>query len=181
MTMSAQVPAAAPRGIIVKLTAETHQEAVACGRAGAACAIAPYELCPEGGRYAARIATPFSRVASGVFNALRERRRPNPMTFGVATRWGVGIYVLPAERSATADAIESLEIRRDGRVMHPVTSTVAPVQVTRSDGSSATLSRGFFTFSPEIFEPSAGVTVVFVGRAGESTCLLPPDRLTALR
>jgi hypothetical protein len=176
--LSAQAP---QTGIIERLTTETHAQAVACGRRGMDCAVTPYELCPADGRYAARIATPFSRVALAVFDAVKAGRRPNPMTPGAATRWGVGIFVFPAENSAKADAIQRLEIRREGRAIQPTTSTIGPITVKNADGTSRQLARGFFAFDADAFAATADVTVVFVGASGEATCMLDRTRLSALR
>jgi hypothetical protein len=169
-------------GIIVPLTEASRDEAIACGRAGEECAIAPYRLCPAvSARYAARIATPFSRIANSVLDALRERRRPNPMVTGVANGWGIGIYVSPAALSSEADAIQRVELRRKGTVVRPLTSTVAPISVTGADGSTRELSRGFFAFSADAFDSSDDTTVVFIGRAGESQCTLERSQLKQLR
>jgi hypothetical protein len=168
-------------GIIAELTTVTHEQAVACGKMGPACSLAPYELCPSDGRYAARIVTPFSRVASAVNDAKMAGRRPNAMNPGAATRWGVGIYVYPAENSASADAIQRLELRREGRTVQPTTSTVGPLTVKNPDGSTKQLARGFFAFPPEAFAPTTGVTVLFVGNSGETSCVLDRARLAALR
>jgi hypothetical protein len=167
--------------IIERLTVDTRDQAIACGRAGVECAVTPYALCPSNGRYAARIATPFSRVASGVFDALKAGHRPNPMTPGAATRWGVGVFVFPAENSANAEAIQRLEIRRDGRVIRPTTSTVGPIAAKGPEGSTKQLARGFFAFSADAFAPSADVTVVFIGPSGETACILDRTRLKTLR
>jgi hypothetical protein len=175
---SAQSP---ETGIIERLTAETHSQAVACGRSGPDCAVSPYELCPSDGQYSARIATPFSRVAAAVHDAVKTGRRPNPMTPGAATRWGVGIFVFPAENSAKANAIQRLEIRRDGSVIQPTTSTVGPLTTRAPDGSPRPLARGFFAFPASAFSPDAEVTIVFVGTSGEMSCTLERSRLQALR
>jgi len=167
--------------IIERLTVETRDQAIACGRAGVECAVTPYALCPSNGRYAARIATPFSRIASGVFDALKAGRRPNPMPPGAATRWGVGIFVYPAEDSAAAQAIERLEVRRDGRVIRPTTSTVGPIAARGPDGSTKQLARGFFAFPADTFAPSSDVTVVFIAGSGETACILDRTRLKTLR
>lgn len=169
------------RGIVERLTAETHQQAVACGRSGSDCSVIPYELCASDGRYAARIATPFSRVASAVTDAITAGRRPNPMTPGAATRWGVGVFVYPADNSAKAEAIQRLEIRREGRTIQPTTSTVGPLTVKNADGSATQLARGFFAFGADAFAPTADITVVFVGSAGETTCVVDRARLATLR
>jgi hypothetical protein len=168
-------------GIIERLTMDLRDQAIACGRAGIDCAVTPYRVCPSNDRYSAKIVTPFSRIASSVFEALEAGRRPNPMTPGAATRWGVGVLVYPAPRSAKADAIQRLEIRRDGRVIRPITSTVGPIAAEATDGSTSQLSRGFFGVAADVFAPSSDVTLVFIGASGETTCTLDRDRLSALR
>ena len=169
-------------GIIERLTLETHEQAVACGRAGAACAVDPYELCPSRtGRYSARITTPYSRVASGVLEALKKGRRPRPMTPGLATRWGLGVYVFPAEHSINADAIQRVEIRREGHVFRPTTSTVAPFAAEMPDGSRRQLARGFFAFPFGALSPESDATIVFIGAAGDTACTLTRDALRKLR
>ena len=183
IVLLAQATPTAPSGVIPRLTTETLDQAVACGRSGAECAVTPYLLCPDAnGRYAARIATPFSRVASAVFDAQKSGRQGRPMTPVAVNRWGIGIYVFPAARSANADAIQRLELRREGRVITPLTATVGPIAAQIGDGSTTELARGFFTFPPETFSSSADVTVVFIGRSsGETTCLLERSQLQALR
>jgi len=173
-SVAAQLPEA---GIVQRLTAETHEQAVACGQRGAECSVTPYQLCPSDGQYAAHIATPFSRVASAVSDAKGRR----PMTPGAATRWGVGIYVYPAENSAKAESIQRLEIRREGRTIQPTTSTVGPLTVKNADGSTKQSARGFFAFPAEVFAPTAEVTVVFVAGSSQTICVLDSARLRALR
>jgi hypothetical protein len=179
--ISAQSSPPSADGIIERLTMETRDQAIACGRAGIDCAVAPYALCPLNGRYAARIATPYSRVASAVYEALKAGGRPNPMTPGAATRWGVGVFVFPAEDSANAESIQRLEIRREGRVIRPTTSTVGPISARMPDGATKQLTRGFFAFPFDAFAPTADVTVIFVGLSGETACTLERSRLQALR
>jgi hypothetical protein len=168
--------------IIMPLTDESRDEAITCGRAGEECAVAPYRLCPAvSRRYAARIATPFSRVALSVLEALKGRRRPNPMMTAVANGWGVGIYVFPADDSSAADAIRRVELHRKGTVIQPLTSTVTPIRVTGPGGATRELSRGFFAFAPAALDPSDDITVVFIGSAGESRCTLDRAQLKQLR
>jgi hypothetical protein len=141
-----------------------------------------YELCPGNGRYDARIATPFSRVAAAAFDAQKSGRQGRSMEPAAVNRWGIGIYVFPAEQSSDADAIERVEVHSNGKTIPPLTSTVGPIGTTMSDGSTRQLARGFFTFPPETFAPGADVTVVFIGRAsGETSCALDVARLKLLR
>jgi hypothetical protein len=169
-------------GIIPRLSSEAYEQAKLCGRAGEECAVAPYQVCPsERARYSVRVATPFSRVASAVFEGLKSDKPGRGMDRGNANRWGTGIYVLPAERSAGAAGIERLEIRRDGRVIQPLTTTVGPIGVPMPDGSTKQLARGYFAFTPEVFAPSADVTIALTGSSGETKCVVDRSRLAALR
>jgi hypothetical protein len=178
---SAQVPE--PVGILPRLTAESHEAAKACGKQGVECAIAPYQVCPgEAPRYSVRLATPFSRVAQAVFENLKSGKPGRGMDRGNANRWGTGVYVLPADGSASATGIAHVEVRRESLVIQPLTRTVGPIAVTMPDGSSKSLERGYFSFSPEAFTPGVDVTVVLKGATGATTtCVIDRDRLQNLR
>lgn len=168
---------------IKPITREARTEAIACGKSGTDCAIAPYRLCsPEiGPQYSAWIASPFSRVASSIFEALAKHAKPDPMTPGEANGWGVGIYVSPSEDFGTAAAIERIVIRRAGATIEPITTTIAPVAVTNPQGRKKQLSKGFFAFPMEAFAPTSDITIVLIGSAGEATCSLDRRRLSILR
>jgi hypothetical protein len=173
---------AVSQGGIKFLTERTHAEAVACGRAGADCAVEPYLLCPvENERYSAWIASPFSRVASSVYDAIRRRQRVRPMEELGANGWGVGIYVSPAQNYEKAESIKRLAIRRAGKTIEPLTSTLAPVTLRDATGATKQVSKGFFAFPMEIFSPAADITIVFVGPFGEATCTLDRRKLSSLR
>jgi hypothetical protein len=104
------------------------------------------------------------------------------MDRGNANRWGTGIYVLPAEGSASAAGIEHVEVRRESLVIQPLTRTVGPIAVAMPDGSSRNLARGYFSFSPEAFAPGVDVTLVLKGTAGATaTCVVDRARLQTLR
>jgi hypothetical protein len=98
-----------------------------------------------------------------------------------ANRWGVGVYVLPAERSAEAAGIDRIEIRRDGHIIRPLTTTVGPIAVPMPDGSSRRLDRGYFAYPPETFAPTSDVTIALYGSSGESACVIPRAQLQKLR
>ena len=179
LAAGAQEPAA---GVIASLTKETYAEAIACGRAGAECAVKPYQLCPsDQARYAAWIATPFSRVASSVFESVQRRQRPRPMDQGAAILWGVGVYVLPPDDVRRAESIKRVFLRREGKIIEAKTSTLAPVTLAGSDGVKREVSKGFFSFPIDAFAPISDLTVVLVGESGETTCTLERTRLQALR
>jgi hypothetical protein len=170
-------------GILPRLTAESHEEAKACGRQGTECAVTPYQVCPsEAARYSVRLATPFSRVALAVFENLKSGRSGRGMDRGNANRWGTGVYVVPTEGSANAAGIDHVEVRRESLVIQPLTRTVGPIAVAMPDGSSKSLARGYFSFSPEAFAPGVDVTLVLKETAGATTsCVVDRTRLQSLR
>jgi hypothetical protein len=174
------VPPPTP-GVIARLTVETREQAVECGRAGADCAVRPYELCPGDGRYVATLVTPFSRVASAVLDAERNGRSLSRLGAASVNRWGVAIYVSPIQHSTDPESIARLEIRRGGRVILPTKTTVGVVTVTLSDGSTRPSTRGFFAVPADVFEPSTDVDIAFIGSSTQATCRLDRDRLRALR
>ena len=164
------------------LTEDTHEEAVACGRAGESCAVSPYLLCPaENEHYSAWIASPFSRVASSVYEAVRRRQRVRPMEEIGANGWGAGIYVSPARSYDKAESVQRIAIRRAGQTIEPLTSTFAPVILEGPAGVTKQVSKGFFAFPMDVFSPSADITIVFVGPFGEATCALDRRKLSSLR
>jgi hypothetical protein len=167
---------------VQRLTIETHEQAVACGQSGAACAVAPYHLCPtENGPYSAWIATPFSRVASSVHEAFVRKSRMRPMTPGAANGWGVGIYVYPSEQYRGTDAIRNVIIRRGDRTILPITTTIAPVALSDPGGTKKTLAKGFFAFPMDLLDPNSDITIVLIGTGGEVTCPVDGRRLSTLR
>ncbi len=102
-------------------------------------------------------------------------RIPEP---GVANKWGVAVYVLPTQDVEKADSIQKVWVRRAGRTIPPTTTTLAPVTIP---ASGAQLSKGFFAFPTNTFEPGPDVTFVFLGSTGETTCRLDSRALAALR
>ena len=181
---SAQEEEGASRaGVIHKLTAATRQEAVACGAAGADCALRPYELCEDHSEgYSVRLVTPFSRVAAAALEAKNNRQPLGRMGPGAVNQWGVALVVSPAEGSARAEGIGRVEIRRDdGTVIHPRWTTVTPITTTIGDGATRRLQRGFFVFPDDTFSPESDLKVIFVGHAGESICTLEREQLSMLR
>jgi hypothetical protein len=164
------------------LTEETQEQAIACGKSGADCAVRPYLLCSsEIDRYAARLATPFSRVALSVFEAVEQHQRVRPMEPGEVNRFGVGVYVSPGANFETADSIQRVVIRRANRIIQPTTATLAPITVEHASGARKQLSRGFFAFPMDAFSPTADITIVFDGPSGELSCRLTGSNLAALR
>jgi hypothetical protein len=167
---------------IQRLTLGTREEAIRCGESGAACAIAPYRLCPSGtSGKTAWLATPFSRVASYVYEMMQRGERIRPMTPGAANGWGVGIYVSPQQDYNNADAIQSVFIRREGQIFEPLTATIAPVPLIGPGGAEKRLSKGFFAFPMEVFAPTAAITIVLVGSTHTTSCPLDERGLATLR
>ena len=163
------------------LSEETREEAIACGKRGAECAVTPYLLCPSNPRYSVRLATPYSRIAFAVYEAQRRHRQARPPSRGAANHWGVGLYVSPANDSEKADSIERVFIRRANEAIQPMTVTLAPVFVDRADGSKVQLSKGFFAFPMDAFRPLSAITLAFIGPSGEVNCTLDQRKLSNLR
>jgi hypothetical protein len=168
-------------GVVGLLTAHTREEAIECGRAGVRCAVLPYQLCPPGATYIATLMTPFSRIALAELDAEQTGRSLRRMGPAAVNRWGVGIYVSPAEHSSDRGTVGRVELRREGRVIHPVKATVGPLTQTLEDGSTRVSNRGYFVFTADAFEPTASVTIAFVGPSGEATCTLDRARLRGIR
>jgi hypothetical protein len=167
-------------GGITWLSDESYAKAIDCGRSGSDCAVAPYRLCAsELDGYVVSLATPFSRVATSVFEAFRRQRRVRPLNEDAANGWGVGIYVAPDENSDRADGIRSVRLIRRGRPIAPLSATVGPMPAP--NGTSRQLSRGFFAFPIEAFSPAADTTIVLTGAAGEARCTLSAEKLASLR
>jgi hypothetical protein len=163
------------------LDAAAKKEAIACGRSGPDCAVTRYLLCASELRpYVARIATPFSRVAASVFEAERSHGRVVPPETGVVNSWGLGLYVLPAQDTDTADAIVTVFLRRGDQIIEPTTTTLAPMTIEGRSGAKS-LTKGFFSFPMHTFAPTSDLVVVFVGRHGDSSCRLDRQTLSTLR
>jgi len=179
----AQSDAISRGGGIATLTVVTRQEAVECGRAGADCAVTPYDVCPgEAGRYSVRLITPFSRVASAALEAKNNSQPLGRMGPGAVNPWGVALYVAPAQRSSAAEPIQRVEIRRDeGNVIQPKWTTGGPITTLIADGTTRQLTRAFFVFPIDTFTPTAGLTIVLVGESGETACRLDQHQLSTLR
>jgi len=103
------------------------------------------------------------------------------MSPGEANGWGVGIYVFPGEDYDKAEPIERVMIRREGETIQPETITLAPVTLVSAAGAKKEVSKGFFAFPMTAFAPTADVTIVFVGSAGETACTVSREKLTMMR
>jgi hypothetical protein len=101
---------------------------------------------------------------------------------GLANRLGTGIYVSPPGASfEQADSIQRVVIRRGDQIIQPTTTTLAPITIQDAAGDKKQLSRGFFAFLLDAFSPTSDITIVLIGRSGESSCTLPRLKLATLR
>ena len=170
-----------PTGPIERLTSETRETALACGRSGAECAVQRYELCREGNaHYAVRLITPFSRVAEAAFDSQQTGKPLGRMGPATVNRWGIALSVAPAERSESAAAIKSVWIQRGQVRIQPTRSTVGPLTTEGTDGSPRQLARGFFVFPGSAFEPTSDITILLVGSSVDS-CTVSRERLQNLQ
>jgi hypothetical protein len=175
----AYVPMMSIEGV-ARLTVETYNDAIACGYSGEDCAVTPYLICPApDAKFLAYFATPFSRVASGIFEASKTRTPIKPMSLGEANGWGVGVYVMPGPNPRTADSIQTVVIMRTGKIIEPLTATVVP-GVYRGTGSPP-LSKGFFAFPMTVLSPTTSIKLIFTGTSGTMECSLDHLRLESLR
>jgi hypothetical protein len=174
-------PAAPGPGVIGTLTSQTREQALECGRRGPDCAIVPYQLCPDDQRYTAVLLTPFSRVALAAIDAEKNGRPLGRIGPASVNRWGVSIHVSPVTHAGNPEPIERIELRREGKVIQPTTTTVGPVTITSPSGAAKVSTRGVFNFSADVFEPSAALQLVLVGPSGESGCTLEKAHLRTLR
>jgi len=173
---------AVPEGPSDRLTQQGRDRAVECGRIGPECAITPYELCgSESGPFTVRMVTPFSRVAEAVVEAEAGRKPLGRMGPAAVNRWGIGLSVYPAQGSVAADSIRQVFIRKDGQLVQPIGATVGPITRQASDGTTQSMTRGFFAFTASAFDGSSAVTIILVGSAGETSCTLDRARLGTLR
>jgi hypothetical protein len=169
-------------GPIERLTPETRELALACGRSGAECAVHRYQLCREGNaHYSLRLITPFSRVAEAAFDSQQTGKPLGRMGPATVNRWGIALSVAPAERSESAAAIKSVEIQRGRILIQPTRSTVGPFTIEVADGSARQLARGFFVFPASAFEPTSDITIVLAGSTGEESCAVNRERLRTLQ
>ena len=166
---------------IAYLTEELYAQAISCGRSGSECAVTRYQLCPgEITQNAASIATPFSRVAYSVYDKVSRRQRARPMERGPANVWGLGIYVSPSKNHAAADSIRRVVLKRDGRIIEPTATTIAPIPGV-AEGEAKPLVRGFFAFPMETLSPGSEVTVILTGSQGDVSCALGREKLMTLQ
>jgi hypothetical protein len=178
----AQEPAAfAGSGVLGKLTTETRQQALECGRKGLACAVVPYQLCPDDRRFSIVLVTPFSRGALAAVEAASSGRPLGRMGPAAVNRWGISVHISPPSTTVNPEPIERMELRREGRVIQPMKATVGPVTLSAGSGPAQVSMRGAFDFPPEAFEPSAPVQLILVGPSGEFHCTLERARLQTLR
>ena len=168
-------------GPIQRLTPETREQALACGREGRECALTPYELCQGNADYTVRLITPFSRVAEASLDAEEGRRPVGRIGPASVNRWGIALSVAPASRASAAASIGRVTIQRNGDVVQPIEATVGPVTAVSADGTIRAVNRGFFVFPASAFEPSTDVTIVLTGSSGTVSCRLDRRRLSALR
>jgi hypothetical protein len=169
----------APSLGVQRLTKASYEDAVACGHSGERCAITPYLICPApNGPFTAYIATPYSRVASAINDALKAGKPARSPGASEANYWGFGVYVFPANSRRLADSIEKVMIRRGSEVIEPLTATTAPA-VYR--GAHPPLTKGFFAFPMDAFTPSASITFILMGTSGTIECSFDRSKLEALK
>ena len=67
---------------------------------------------------------------------------------------------------ADREGLEIVVIKRESAVLRPTSAEVKPVEIQNEMGAKRTVSEGNFTFPFSAFDPSAPITVVLIGDAG---------------
>lgn len=127
------------------------------------------------------IETPYSAMVGRVAVATMKFRDTAPLSKDEANARLVSIEVSPGRDFTTADAIESVVLRRGDMVVKPAKESVTPETIQNGLGARRELASGSFSFPFEAFQPDAPLTLIFIGRRGNFEWTLSPDELGAIR
>ena len=147
----------------------------------------PYPLVPpEGGSIPERpfefiIETPYSRAVTIARGAALKFVEPKFPTLAVLNAGRVTVLVKAGPVVTTADAIMKVVIKRDGIVIRPLKTTIAPTVVETLMGVKKASAVGTFTFDYATFDPSTAITIAMVGRKGNFEWTMPPEELKQLK
>lgn len=81
----------------------------------------------------------------------------------------------------SADAIETVVLRRGELVIKPTKVSVIPETIQNSLGAKRELTSGSFAFPFDAFRPEGALTITFVGRRDNFEWTLSVDELRALK
>lgn len=148
---------------------DNYWNAVECGKQSGerpVCVFYDADLC-KSDDFTLALFTPYKAVAYEVWQAVR-RNQPVPTpSYGDAQRLRITVGVTRAKTSG--NAVTSLVIKRDGKVVSPATSSL--------DDAGG----GRFIFDFAAFAPTSGITIEIVGRTATRTCSIARAVLTRFR
>jgi hypothetical protein len=125
--------------------------------------------------------TPFTRAAFAVLEAKR-KYEPQPTLKADDLNAGkVIVHISPGGDFTRLATIENVIIKRNGEIIRPLRAAVQPKVVQNRLGASATTAEGSFTFDFSVFEPSAAITLVLIGKEGNYEWWMSTDELARLR
>lgn len=153
---------------IQPISRESYYNAIECGKqpgARPACVFYDADFC-KNDDFALTFFTPYKMVSYTVWQAV-SRKQPAPQPdYGAAQRTRVTLGITPVKGSK--NPITALDIKRDGKVVKPVTQTVDE-------------AGGRFIFDPAAFAPTSQITIELVGKSASKTCVVSPAVLKTLR
>jgi len=125
--------------------------------------------------------SPYSEAS--MLSATAKRRfelRPTPSLEDLNRRQIV-VEVTPSADFTKAAAIENVVIRRGSAILRPINADVRPVEIRNALGARRMVSEGSFTFPFAAFDPSAPITVVLIGEAGNFEWTVTREELARMK
>jgi hypothetical protein len=82
--------------------------------------------------------------------------------------WSHDVVVLVLPTTIEAPDIEKVVLMRDGSIVSPVQSTLAPATLTTAMGASVVVHRGAITYPLSAFDPGASVVLTAIPATGHN-------------
>lgn len=127
------------------------------------------------------IDTPYSYVRGKVAFDTAKFRAVTPPTLLDANARLIAVQVSPGLTFTTADAIETVVIKRGDQVIRPVQTRVMKSRVTNALGAGRDLTEGSFHFPFDAFAPGHALTLVLVGSRGNFEWVMSEAEIAAIR
>jgi len=132
-------------------------------------------------RFTFFIETPYS-VAAALAATAKRKFEPRPaLSFATLNEAQVSIVVGHGPKATETDIIEKVVIKRGSAVIQPLRSNLLPIQIQNGFGAVQINAQGTFMFPFAVFEPSAPVTIVMIGRAQNFEWTLVPSELAQMK
>jgi hypothetical protein len=127
------------------------------------------------------VVSPYSAALVAAAEARRKFEETPKIDVGTANDALVAIAVQPGKNITTADAIESVAIKRAGQTIRAVRQSVRPVTVRTVAGLTRDLSEGRFVFDFATFAPTEEIEIVLVGKTRNFSWTISTEELAAMR